>query len=183
LQVLSKLFNLALYQTGWFCCVLGAARDRPWLGAAAATVLILVHVALVRQAKREIGLLLAACLIGGVVDSLQSCFGLLRFESGYVVGCIAPPWILVMWMQFATLFRFGLAFLSGRYLLGAVLGALGGPFAFWVGERLGAVDFGAPAWRSLLVLGAVWAVATPTLLRLAGAARGAALQIGYRGLS
>lgn len=179
----SKLLNLALYQTGWFCCVLGAARDHPWPGAVAATALLLVHVALVTQTRREIGLLVAAALIGGVVDSLQSCFGLLRFQSGHVIGCIAPPWILVMWMQFATLFRFGLAFLSGRYLLGAVLGALGGPFAFWVGERLGAVDFGAPSWRSLLVLGAVWAVATPTLLRLAGAGREATLQIGYRGLS
>ena len=74
----SKLLNLALYQTGWFCCVLGAAQNHPWLSA---------------------------------------------------------------------------------------------------------VDFGVPAWRSLLVLGAVWAVAIPTLLRLAGAARGATLQIGYRGLS
>ena len=70
-----------------------------------------------------------------------------------VVACLAPPWIVVMWMQFATLFRFSLSFLSGRYLLSIVLGALGGPFAFWIGERLGAVTFVAPEWRSMLVAG------------------------------
>ena len=153
------------------------------MGAAAATMLVLVHVALVKQRRREIGLLLAAALIGGAVDSLQSCFGSLRFQSGYVIGCIAPPWILVMWMQFATLFRFGLALLSGRYLLGAALGALGGPFAFWVGARLGAVEFGAPMWRSLLVLAVVWAVVFPILLRLTGARREPASPVGYRGIS
>jgi hypothetical protein len=181
--VASKFLNFALYQTGWFCCVFGAAKGHPWWGATAATVLVLVHVALVKQRRREVGLLLAAALIGGAVDSLQSCLGSLRFESGYVIGCIAPPWIPVMWMQFATLFRFGLAFLSGRYLLGAALGALGGPFAFWVGARLGAVEFGAPTWRSLLLLAVVWAVVFPILLRLAGVHRDPASPVGYRGIS
>jgi len=181
--VASRLLNVALYQTGWFCCVFGAAKGHPLLGALIATILVLVHVALVRQPRREIGLLLAAALIGGAVDSLQSCFGLLRFQSGYVVGCIAPPWIAMMWMQFATLLRFSLAFLSGRYLLGAVLGALGGPFAFWVGERMGAVTFGVPAWRSLLVLAGVWALVLPVLLRLAGPRRETSPRVGYRGLS
>jgi hypothetical protein len=80
--VATKLLNLALYQAGWFCCVLGAAHGRPVLGALLAMALILVHVALVRRRGSEIVLLLAAALIGGAVDSVQSCLGLLRFESG-----------------------------------------------------------------------------------------------------
>jgi hypothetical protein len=168
----SRILNLALYQTGWFCCVLGAAGGHPWWGAAAALVLLAGHLALVKRTRSEIALVLAAALIGGAVDSLQSCLGLLRFQSGHVLGCIAPPWIVVMWMQFATLLRFSLSFLSGRYLLGAVLGALGGPLAFWTGERLGAVEFGEPAWRSLLVLAIVWATVFPLLLRIAGGRTG-----------
>ena len=179
----SRLLNFALYQTGWFCCVLGAAQDRPWLGAASATALLLVHVALVRQRGREVRLLLAAGLIGGAVDSVQSCFGLLDFQGGRTIGCLAPAWITVMWMQFATLFRFGLAFLSGRYVLAAVLGGLGGPLAFWTGERLGAVEFANPAWHSLVVLAAVWAVAFPILLWLAGARRTTMRAVAYRGFS
>jgi hypothetical protein len=98
-----------------------------------------------------------------------------------VIGCLAPPWIVVMWMQFATLFRFALSFLAGRPLLAAMLGALGGPFAFWVGGRLGGVAFGNPAWRSLLVLGGIWALVLPLLLRLAATGRGASRPATYRG--
>jgi len=71
-----------------------------------------------------------------------------------------------MWVQFATLFRFGLSFLRGRYLLAALLAAVGGPFAFWSGARLGAMEFPQPELRSLVVLGLVWATMFPLLLRL-----------------
>jgi hypothetical protein len=179
--VATKVLNVTLYQVGWFCCVLGAANGRPLLGALLALALVLVHVALVRRRAREVVLLVAAALTGGAVDSVQSCLGLLRFESGYVIGCIAPPWIAVMWMQFATLFRFALSFLSGRRLLAAVLGALGGPFAFWVGSRLGGVSFGDPAWRSLLALGVVWALVLPFLLGLTARGRKETGPATYRG--
>jgi hypothetical protein len=179
----SRILNVALYQTGWFCCVLGAARGHPWLGAGAATILLLAHLALVTDRQREIRLVLAAALIGGAVDSLQSCLGLLHFRSGYVIGCIAPVWILLMWMQFATMLRFSLAFLAGRYVLAAVLGALGGPLAFWAGQRLGGVTFGIPAWRSLAVLAVVWAVVFPVLLRLAAGRDKTAVPGRYRWLS
>jgi hypothetical protein len=179
----ARILNVALYQAGWFGCVFGAANGRPVLGASIAAVLLLAHLALVVDRRREIGLVLVAGLIGGAIDSVQSCLGLMRFESGYVIGCFAPPWILLMWMQFATLFRFGLAFLAGRYLLGALLGALGGPFAFWVGERMGAVELGNPAWRSLAVLAVVWAAVVPALTRLAGADPGPTVPGAYRGLS
>ena len=72
----SRLLNFAFYQTGWFCCVLGAANGNPVEGALVATALLLLHLALVTQPRREILLVLAAAVIGGVVDSLQSCLGL-----------------------------------------------------------------------------------------------------------
>ncbi len=165
--MVDKLVNAALYQAGWFCCVLGAANDRPWLGSIAAAALIFVHLAWVPRPLGELKLLLAAGLLGGLADSLQSSLGLLVFRSGHLSDYLAPPWIVLMWIQFATLFRFGLAFLRERYVLGAVLGALGGPFAFWAGARLGAVEFPVTAIRSLIVLGVVWASAVPILLWLA----------------
>ena len=61
---MSKLVNLALYQAGWFCCVLGAANERPWLGSIAAVVLIGVHVAWATRPLDELKLLFAAGLPG-----------------------------------------------------------------------------------------------------------------------
>ena len=42
----ADLINYALYQTGWFACVLGAAAHRPWTGFAIAIVLVGVHLVL-----------------------------------------------------------------------------------------------------------------------------------------
>ena len=178
----SRLANYALYQAGWLSCVLGAAHQRPWLGAGGGAVLIAVHLALVDRPASELKSLLVAGLLGGAVDSLQSCAGFLVFRSGYVVDCLAPPWIVVMWMQFATLFRFALSFLLGRYGLAAALAAIGGPLAFWVGARLGAVQFGAPTARSLIVLGLVWAIALPALLLLTARWTARRPRGRYRGL-
>ncbi len=173
---MTRLINLVLYQAGWFACVLGAARGHPWIGGAAALSLVAVHALLARERARELRLLVAASLIGAVLDSLQVLLGTLRFETGQPVPWLMPPWILVMWAQFATLLRFSLGWLLGRAGLAALLGAAGGPVAFLAGERLGAVRLHPETWPSLLSLAAAWAIAMALLTRLAGTERGA-----YRG--
>lgn len=160
----SKLVNFLLYQTGWFACVLGAARGRPWEGAAFALALIGIHLVLARRPGPEAALVALAALLGGLVDTVQVRLGLLEFGSGNLIDGLAPPWILVLWMQFATLLRYGLSWLAGRYRLGSALGAIGGPVAFWIGTRLGAVELHAKLYPSLLGLAAAWALAMPALL-------------------
>jgi len=66
----------------------------------------------------------------------------------------------------ATLLRYALSWLAGRYALGALLGAVGGPLAYASGIRLGAAEFGRPLVPSLLTLAGVWLVVTPALLWL-----------------
>jgi hypothetical protein len=77
-----------------------------------------------------------------------------------------PLWVFVIWLQFATLFRYALHWLSGRYLLASLFGMVGGPLAYWGGSRLGAAVLGKePVW-SLLSLALTWAMVTPGLLWL-----------------
>ena len=61
-----------------------------------------------------------------------------------------------------------MAWLQGRPVLGAALGAIGGPLAFLAGERLGAVDFPRGHGVGLASLAVVWGVALPFLFRIAG---------------
>lgn len=158
------LINLALYQVGWFACVLGAAGGRPWAGAGLALVLVAVHLALVRDRRREAKLLVAAGALGLALDSLQLNLGVFSYPSGTPLAGLAPPWIAALWLQFATLLHFGLRWLSGRYALAAVLGFAGGPLSFFGGERLGAIEFGSPL--AYFVLACVWALAMPALVWL-----------------
>lgn len=161
------LINVTLYQAGWFAMVLGAARGKPWAGAGAGLVLLAVHLILTRERKPELLMVLAVGLLGTIVDSAQAFAGVFVFESGYWSYWVVPFWLTVMWMQFATLFHFALRWLSGRYLLASLLGAVGGPVAFWTGERLGGVIFPMGTGYSLFILAAVWLVVLPLSILLA----------------
>lgn len=161
---LSKIINIVFYQVGWFSCVLGAAYGFPYSGALGAAALVAFHLYLTDKRKAEIQLVSFACLLGVLIDSLQQAAGLFTFKVDPRWPLWLPLWVFVIWAQFATLFRFALHWLSGRYLLGALLGALGGPLAYWGGIRLGAASFGDSPFLALTVLAVVWAVVAPLLI-------------------
>jgi len=161
------LVNVGLYQAGWFACVLGGAHGFPLLGAAIGLGLLLVHLTLCRERGKEIVTVLLAGLTGTIADSIQAFSGVFVFLSGHWSPWAVPLWISVMWLQFGTLFHFALGWLSGRYLLSALLGAFGGPMAFLTGERLGAATFPKGHGFSLLALAIVWAFVLPLLVFIA----------------
>ena len=137
----ARLVNLALYQAGWFACVLGGAHGRPWLGAAAGLALVLAHLALVERRAEEAKFVALAALAGTAIDSAQQAAGTVAFPSGHYAAWLCPAWLTVLWAQFATLPCHSLAWLAGRPVACALLGAAGGPLAFFAGERLGGVTF------------------------------------------
>jgi hypothetical protein len=178
--VKTRLLNFAMYQAGWFACVFGAADDHPWLGAGAAAMLVVVHGMLARERRAEWALILWAGVLGTAVDSLLMHLQVFRYDSGQWLAWLCPAWMSVLWMQFATLLRYSLSWLAGRYALGALLGAAGGPLAYASGIRLGAAEFGRPLVPSLLTLAGVWLVVTPTLLWLEERLRSSRASGGYR---
>lgn len=176
----SRAVNFALYYAGWFAAVLGPAWGYPWTGTAVALALLGCHLALVHRRRDELVLMAAAALFGTVVDTLQIAAGLLRFPTGTLFGWLPPAWLIVLWAQFAATFHFSMRWLKGRPWLAALLGAVGGPLAFAAGHRVGVVAFHPAAWRSLLSLAAVWAVAVPLLVGLAARQDGRAGVGQYR---
>ena len=110
--------------------------------------------------------MLAACLLGILVDSLQQGFGLFTFTRDPAWPLWLPLWVFVIWAQFATLFHYALHWLSGRYLLAAIFGLVGGPLAYWAGIRMGAASFGDNPTLTVVTLAIVWALVTPLLCRL-----------------
>ncbi len=163
---MNVLVNFLLYQTGWFAIVLGAGSGHPWLGCSIAALLVAVHFAMVERRSRHLVLAAIACLLGVTLDSVQLAIGVFQFPSGTVIDGLVPPWIAVLWIQFATILPFCLRWLSGRYWLAASLGLVGGPLAFAAGERLGAVTFLEPRGLHFLMLSVAWALALPALVLL-----------------
>jgi hypothetical protein len=165
--VWTKLINFGLFQAGWFACVLGAAFGRVWFGTGLGVVLVLTHLALVPNRAGEMRLLTFALCVGLVVDSVHMRTGALVFFEGSVLPGLAPPWILVLWMQIASTLRFSLSWLDGRYVVGCLLGACCGALAYAAGVRLGAAGFGPDSTFALLQIGAGWGLALPLLLFVA----------------
>lgn len=156
----SRGVNYALYQTGWFACILGAAWEWPLTGALVAAALIGAHFARTIERAVELRLLLLALGVGVIVEAYQVRSGTYaRFTSGAIVAWMSPPWLLLMWAQFATTFRWSLRGIMLRPVRAALFGAVGGPIAFWAGERLGAVTLAAPLWAAYLRLGLTWGIA------------------------
>jgi hypothetical protein len=130
----------------------------------------------VRDRARELLLMAAVGILGLTVDSLQLRLGVFTYPGGTPFAGFAPPWIVMLWLQFATLLHFGLRWMSGRYVLATALGFVGGPLSFWAGERVGAIEFA--SLSAYLALACVWAAVMPALIWLAdrlGPRRG-----GYR---
>lgn len=155
----TDLLNYALYQAGWFAGVLGAGWGYPWAGFATAVALITVHVILTPQRTVELRLIALATITGFVVEIVQLASGTYRFPSGMMVAGVSPPWLLALWAQLATTFRYCLRGIVLRPARALLFGGLGGPIAFLAGERLGAVQFTSPLLPGLVRLSLAWLLA------------------------
>jgi hypothetical protein len=158
--------NVVLFQLGWFACVLGAANGYAWAGAGAALLIVAWHVARAAVPRRELALAGAAALLGALFESLLLGTGWVRFDSGVLVEGAAPYWMVALWALFATTLNVSLRSLRPYPWLGALLGAIGGPIAYWGGAKLGALQFAEPL-AGTAALAAGWAVLTPLLVRIA----------------
>lgn len=163
---LFKLVNVFHYQAGWFACVLGAGHGLPWLGPALVGLFVAIDLALAADPARQAAFIVAAAGAGFLTDSLQVLGGAFTFLDPMPYPWMSPPWMVALWAIFATLFHSALSWLRGRYVLGAILGAVGGPLAYYAGAALGPILLGTNLARTLATIAIAWALATPLLLWL-----------------
>lgn len=172
------LLNYGAYQLGWLAAILGAAAGYGTAGAGVGFALTAGHVLLARDRRGELTLVVAALVCGMAVESWQIASGTYRVLADASPGGLPPLWLLALWAQFATTFRFSLRRIMTDPRAALVFGALGGPIAFLAGERLGAVVLAVPLGPGLARLVVAWALALAALA--SGARRLAAPADGYR---
>jgi hypothetical protein len=160
------LVNIVLFQIGWFACVLGAAQGLPWAGTLVAVVIASVHLVYAKRRRAELQLLLLVVTLGFAWDSAVTAMGLMQFSTGRMLSGLAPYWIAAMWLSFATTLNVSLRWLRGRAWLAALLGAVGGPLAYFAGAKLGALSFPQPL-PGLAAQALGWALLMPLLIKLA----------------
>lgn len=157
------LLNFAGFQVCWFATVIGAARGAPWLGPVVTVAWLIAHFAGLRAGVwLEARVILVAALLGWIADSTLVLANLIFFPEPTRLGGPSPVWMVALWAGFAATLRHALGWLRGRWLLGAALGAVGGPLAYLGGEALGAVSLAGSA--AVIAVAVQYAVATPLLL-------------------
>jgi hypothetical protein len=163
---MALVLNILLFQLGWCACVLGAARGLAWAGALTALMIVAWHVARADAPRRELQLVIFVAVLGALFETLLVQSGWIRFGAGVLIEGAATYWMVALWALFATTLNVSLRSLRSRAWIAALLGAIGGPMAYYAGARLGALEFVA-AGAALSAIGAGWAVLTPLLFRAA----------------
>ena len=164
--MIGKTANSIGYQAVWLISVASAARGSAIAGPLTASAFVAMTLAFGGKRRADLRLILLALLIGLLVDTTWIGLGWLHYSAAWPSAQCAPAWIIGIWISFALTLNHSFAFLKGRYALAAVLGAIGGPLAYWSASRgLGAVHFDTSVATVLIGLGIVWMAVFPLLIR------------------
>lgn len=161
--------NLLGYQLVWLATVAGAGRGQWWPAVVAALLFCAWQFWLSWQRLLELRLLLAAAVLGALLDGGLAASGLLSYAANSIAlpAGGAPLWILALWCAFALTLTQSLRWLQPRPWLAMAFGAVGGPLAYLGAARgFGAVTFAGPGWMAMAWLALGWAVAIPLLMGL-----------------
>ena len=158
--MLKNLANAALFQAGWFACVLGG--DGPWLLIGVAV--LAVHLLWISSWTKDGALIIGVTVAGTLLDTLLRALGVFQFSEP---GPLIPFWLMLLWALLATTLRHCLAWSARPWWRAAVLGAVGGPLSYYAGSQLAGVEFGFDVAPTLIGLALLWAVVFVGLHRLA----------------
>ncbi len=158
---MSKALNFVAFQAGWFACILGAANGVPWLGPIV-VVAFLAAMLITRRDRVAFTLrMTGAAGLGFIADTILLRIGVLDFGN----DAFSPLWMTALWPNLAATLDSSLGWLSGRYVLAAAFGAVGGPLAYYAGARLGALRLD-PSPSAFAAIAFEWLATLPLMLLL-----------------
>lgn len=155
------LINVVAYDVGWTIAVLAAARDDFILSIGAMLGVVLIHVALKFYSPREIPTLLLGVLVGAATDTLWLALGVFHLTAAPDNLALSAAWFLSLWLGFSSVIAVSLRWMWARPAIGLLFGALGGPLAYFIASKLGAITFAEPSWLALAAVSAQYAIIIP----------------------
>ena len=150
----------------WLCCVYSGAQGITALALLPTLVFLYLHFMIVTDhLKEEIQLILIAVLMGIVVDSSFSFFGVVSYNGNIAsIPHLAPIWILCMWAGFSAQINHAMNRLRGKYLLIGFYGLLA-PLAYMGGEKINAATI-TDGDINYAIISISWAVSLIVLFKI-----------------
>ncbi|WP_404399293.1 DUF2878 domain-containing protein [Idiomarina seosinensis] len=124
-----KVVSFVLFNIIWLSAVAGRT-DYIWLTMALVLVQLSYSLWVARVSLRLILRLLA---VGLLLEAIAISMGIVDFTGG-----LFPLWLTLLWVGFSSMAPVALDWLAKKPPLAALLGAISGPFTYWVGVGIGA---------------------------------------------
>jgi len=152
-MTLWRWFQAISFQVIWLACVLGG--NQWWFIPG---IILLLHFILSPSRNNDVKIL-PLMVLGFAIDMLLTQAGLFVFNSW-------PFWLMLLWVAFVLNFGHSLSFLRRLKLPWlAIIGALGGSYAYWISWQFGAVNWPFSSLLTTLTIAAIWALLLPLLVR------------------
>lgn len=131
--------TLTGYQLTWLACVFGEIKFNDgnlgvYIGFIYLTIYLYFN-------QRKTNFLIVASLIaipGYLFDTILVYFKVYEFNSSLLVGTL-PPWMIILWLSFSTLFDQILTFFKNFKKMGIFLSGILGPLTYYLGEPIGVI--------------------------------------------
>ena len=142
-----KWLNAALFQVGWFSCILGSTTT-----AILATVVLLgIHLAVVTEPKKEALFICKVAFWGFSMDYALSALGYIRF----LTDGDFPWFILCLWVLFATTLNWSYNYLVSKVPIAIIAGLLA-PLSYFAAQKIGKVEYLTSGVESFIVHALLW---------------------------
>ncbi|MBC8226310.1 MAG: DUF2878 domain-containing protein [Candidatus Marinimicrobia bacterium] len=150
----------------WICCVYSGAQGVTALALIPTLIFLYLHFMIVADhLKEEVQLILIAILMGVIVDSSFSFFGVVSYNGNISsIPHLAPIWILCMWAGFSAQINHAMNRLRGRYLLVGFYGLLA-PLAYMGGEKINAASI-TDGDINYAIISISWAISLVVLFKI-----------------
>lgn len=163
---LALFVNFVSYNALWFACIFSGSSGYQWISVLALAAVLVVHFKwITKNAPRDWALVAASAGFGLLSDSLLSAAGIFSFHSGWPLlpAWVNPIWMITLWMGFSTTLYVIFGWMRHRIWLMVIMGATGGPGAYYAGDLLGALEMSDPLWVPMVLTGVQYGIALPVL--------------------
>ncbi len=148
------LANAALFQIGWFVCVL---KGNYWAGVFTGALLVL-HFYFSPIRKRDAISVFVAVPLGVAHDYSLMQLGLVEFaESSF----FPPLWLNCLWVLFAITLNHSLLWLYKRRLFSSAMGCIAGPLTYLAGVQLSSAQWSSPLVEVIPIIAGLWLFILP----------------------
>ena len=161
---MKNLFNIIGFQVCWWACVLGARNGYPYLGPLVMSIFLFIHYSRLDNRNKELSFAVIVGLIGTLVDTMLLQTNIIEYQGVYIDN-IAPLWITAMWVGFAATINHSLVWLTNKWIMSFLLGAIFGPLSYFTGIKFEALYFEV-SFLTMLVLTLIWGLVVPCLYYL-----------------